>query len=103
MSNAVKSGVEELVSIELKSANEKFPPFHSDHEGYAVILEEVDELSEEFNIIKNHLGHAWMAVKATAPNSAAEHISAIEIAAIYAACEAIQVAAMCRKFIGAKQ
>ena len=34
----------ELVSIELARAREKFPRFNSAHEGYAVILEEMDEL-----------------------------------------------------------
>lgn len=35
------------VSNELLVAQRKFPPFHSLHEGYAVILEEVDELWDE--------------------------------------------------------
>lgn len=32
---------------ELKSASAKFPPFHTAHEGYAVLLEEVEELWTE--------------------------------------------------------
>lgn len=32
------------VLAELARANAKFPPFSSSHEGYAVILEELDEL-----------------------------------------------------------
>ena len=39
-----------LIEAELKSAYSKFPPFKSSHEGYAVILEELDELWDE---IKN--------------------------------------------------
>jgi hypothetical protein len=35
-----------LAVDELKSAQAKFPPFHSAHEGYAVIKEELDELWE---------------------------------------------------------
>jgi hypothetical protein len=34
------------VSEELRVAQEMFPPFHTAHEGYAVILEELDELWE---------------------------------------------------------
>jgi molybdopterin biosynthesis enzyme len=34
------------VLAELERAQGLFPPFHSAHEGYAVLLEEVDELKE---------------------------------------------------------
>ena len=34
------------ITIELEHAQAKFPPFHTPHEGYAVILEELDELWE---------------------------------------------------------
>lgn len=32
---------------ELRRAEDKFGPFHSAHEGYAILLEEVDELWQE--------------------------------------------------------
>lgn len=35
------------VREEVQRAEAKFPPFNSAHEGYAVILEELDELWEE--------------------------------------------------------
>jgi len=35
------------VRVELRRAREKFPRFNSAHEGYAVILEEMDELWDE--------------------------------------------------------
>lgn len=35
------------IDEELSRAEEKFPPFHSPHEGYAVIAEELDEFWEE--------------------------------------------------------
>jgi hypothetical protein len=37
----------EKVAIELSRAQAKFPPFNSAHEGYAIILEELDELWTE--------------------------------------------------------
>ena len=40
-----------LISEEVDSAMKKFPLFNSSHEGYAVILEEMDELWDE---IKNN-------------------------------------------------
>lgn len=35
-----------LVRTEYLSAKEKFPTFYSDHDGYAIIKEELDELWE---------------------------------------------------------
>lgn len=35
------------IADEIKRAQEKFPPFAGAHEGYAVLLEEVDELWHE--------------------------------------------------------
>ena len=43
-----------LVKGELKLAVEKFPPFHSAHEGYAIIREEVDELWEDVKANKGY-------------------------------------------------
>jgi hypothetical protein len=37
----------DLVRNEVERATAKFPPFNSSHEGYAVILEELDELWDE--------------------------------------------------------
>ena len=37
---------------ELQKADNKFPNFHSPHEGYAVILEEVQELWDEVKKVK---------------------------------------------------
>ena len=45
--NVVIAEVEELVQKELESANQKFPMFRSDHEGAAVIFEEIEETESE--------------------------------------------------------
>ena len=42
-----------LMAKEVQRAREKYPAFNSRHEGYAVLLEEVDELWEE--VKKNNL------------------------------------------------
>lgn len=62
----------DLIDDELHSANLKFPLFNSPHEGYAVLLEEVDEL--------------WYEIKSGGSNDRMKE-------------EAIQVAAMAIKFI----
>lgn len=60
-----------LISDEYDSAVKKFPPFNNQHEGFAVIKEELDEL--------------WDRVKNNAPFCAGE--------------EAIQVGAMAVRFL----
>jgi hypothetical protein len=44
------SQVTELVRDEVKGATELYGPFHSAHEGYGVLLEEVDELWTEVKV-----------------------------------------------------
>ena len=95
--NAVENQVRELVKVELAAANERFPQFHSQHEGYAVIKEEVDELKEYTDLINNRMIYLWARVRFN--SSCEEIVSRIYDDAINAACEAIQVAAMCKKFL----
>ena len=40
-------GIIETVKVELEIANKKFPLFNSQHEGFAVLKEEVDELWDD--------------------------------------------------------
>lgn len=95
--NAVENDVRALVDKELAAANKRFPQFHSQHEGYAVIQEEVDELKEDTNRINGRTACLWDMVRFN--NSCEELVSRIYDDAINAACEAIQVAAMCKKFL----
>ena len=97
--NAVENQVRDLVKIELAAANERFPQFHSAHEGYAVILEEMDELKDAVDVADDHLSFAWRYVKGDVTEGVKSHVKYMEAAAIKAACEAIQVAAMCQKFL----
>lgn len=44
--NELRAEVEAAAQAELNRANEKFPLFNSRHEGYAVVLEELEEAKE---------------------------------------------------------
>lgn len=69
--------------------------FHSPHEAYAVILEEDNELYDEFCEIERNLDGYWESVKKDAEDKG--KLLEIEKHAMMATCEAIQVAAMARK------
>lgn len=96
--DAVKKDVEALVQKELDAANKKFPPFHSAHEGYAVLLEETEELDGDNAAIKYDMLCLWNAVKRNNAETALETVLRTYERAVNAAIEAIQVAAMCEKF-----
>ena len=96
--NVVSKDVERLVEKELASANERFPQFHSEHEGWAVIREEVEELRQETDDVEEALNILWGRVRY---NMRANPCFATKIKerAVAAACEAIQVAAMAQKYL----
>lgn len=97
--NAVKEDVIQLVDKELKSANEKFPLFHSAHEGYAVIKEELEESEEQVEWCKEKFGCLWEGVKDDFATYTKQEAKYLKEFAIDAVCELIQVAAMAQKFI----
>ena len=95
--NVVSKDVERLVEKELASANERFPQFHSEHEGWAVMQEEAEELREECDSIEMAMEQIWHRIRDGIPT--AQYVPPVEQYAVAAACEAIQVAAMARKYL----
>lgn len=95
--NAVSEDVEKLVKKELEAANERFPQFHSEHEGWTVMQEEAEELREECDSIEMAMEQFWHRIRDGIPT--ANHVALVEQYAEAAACEAIQVAAMARKYL----
>ena len=95
--NVVSEDVKMLVEKELESANERFPQFHSEHEGWAVMQEEADELLEECYSIEMAMEQLWHRILDGIPT--AQYVPLFEQYAVAAACEAIQVAAMARKYL----
>lgn len=87
------------INEELLEANKKFRAFASTHEGYAVTLEELQELKEDFELVEEQLDRIWQLTKDNADKQAFEEVleEAISDATMLVS-EAIQTAAMLRKF-----
>lgn len=99
MIEVIKTEVERLLTEECERGINKHGSFSSEHEGYAVILEEVQETEQELEEIKRHLNFAWQYIKQDNSKASLELVNLIKKKAIFAACEAIQIAAMGEKFI----
>ena len=95
--NIAKEHVIGLVSMALQHAKENHEDFHSLHEGYAIMLEEIEECRDELQIIQSLNSDLWQAVKDDNAAGAKMEMDEIEEAAVRLASEAIQVAAMARK------
>ena len=99
--DAIKYDVIELVEKELKSANKKFPLFASNHEGYAVIKEEVEEVKVEVVWVKEKLECMWELIKKN--KDVILEAEFLKEFAIQGAVELIQVAAMAQKFMDSER
>ena len=87
--------IEELVQQELKEANEIHPAFASDHEAFAVLLEELEECEEELEACELQLQKIWKQTKNDEDSHA--YYTYLKEHAKRLAAEAIQLAAMADK------
>ena len=95
--NATES-MEQAVCYELRNIIKEHGAFYnSEHEGYAILLEEVEELKESVDIIQRYLSDLWTNIR----NNEIKNINLDGIGnwARSAAEEAIQVAAVSEKFL----
>lgn len=93
--------INEAVIGELSNACKIYgKKYHSLHEGYGVILEEVEEAEKELDYIKNHLSMFWDNVKTDDTELAQANARSVAYDAVQLAKEACQIAAVARKIIG---
>ena len=90
--------INKAVMTETQNAKENYGDrYNSQHEGYAVLLEEVEEAVDDLNYIKNNVGVLWHSIK-TNDLKDTTLLTDIEGTAQMLALEAVQIAAVCAKF-----
>lgn len=98
MMKKLKNEVEKAVAFELSEANRNYPLFASRHEGLAVIAEEVFEAAKEATDLADEYEILRYNVFGDEDDSLSGNIEKMRKHAVFLACEAIQVAAMCDKW-----
>ena len=96
--------VNELIQAEYKNACEQFgDKFHSLHEGYAVLLEEVEETEEEINDMSRWIAELWSMIKNDDSEDIESQLEWIEVSIINAIEELAQAGAVVRKILTTRE
>lgn len=93
--------VQFLVGQEYDRSSSEFGIIHhSNHEAYAVLMEEIEEAADEHTLVDADLPRLWNLIKRNASSDdMCKALKSIQTHATLAACEFIQVAAMAKKAI----
>ena len=96
-SEVARLHINKAVMTETENAKKNYGDrYNSPHEGYAVLLEEVEEAVDDLTCIKNNLAVLWQSIKTNDLDSTT--LTDIEGTAQLLALEAVQIAAVCTKF-----
>ena len=94
--------INEAVMLELLNACKTYGAnYNSYHEAYAILKEEVEEAEADIKTINDYLGSIWEEVKTDDPEALRADAMVITRYAVELAKEAVQIAAVTRKIIGA--
>ena len=91
------------VAKEKESAIKNHGYFHSDHEFWAVLCEEAEELQEDSTYITGIVRRLWNSVRGDSMFNNIDTLNTIRENAIEAACEAVQVAAVIDKYLQGRE
>ena len=90
--------IEQLINAEAQKASEKHPDFQSAHHGYAVILEEFEELKVCEHRLNEQLKALWKTTKEDRFAHQNDILNQMEFVIIALIKEAIQIGAMVRRY-----
>ena len=92
--------ISNLANEEKVFAIDKYPQFHSTHEAYAVMLEELEETIEALEIVKNNIEVLWKMTRRNYPNEQVkQQLEKIAFECKQLSSESIQVYAVALKAI----
>lgn len=101
MMDHILTSVDALAEMERRRIVSKYGAgYHSLHEGYAVLLEEVEEAEEDMLQVRDALNRAWECVRADNDSTALAFVHRAEIYARELAAEAVQVMAVAQRMRG---
>lgn len=91
--------IKALTALELREANAEHPQFASAHEGYAVLMEEIEEAAEALEEMRAMQKILWRHIRGDNAMMAKSFAGRAGAAAAELAAEAVQCAAMAQKLI----
>jgi hypothetical protein len=91
--------INQAVAYELQNiVKEHGAVYASEHEGYAVLKEEIEEAAECLDVVNKNLAYVWALIKGNHIKKSYASIEETKQYAIALAEEATQVAAVCERF-----
>lgn len=91
----LKLELSDLASVEMTNAIRNHGHFKNEHEGSSVLFEEIEEVVEAVDLVREEYRLLWKCVRDNA--SVVERAKLLEIEALAMAYEALQVVAVARK------
>lgn len=96
-----KESIDQAVCYELQNIVKEYgPTYHSTHEGYAVLKEEVEEAAEDMKQMEQKLEHLWETIKINF--SVDDELTRLKAVAVALAGEAVQCAAALGKLFSGR-
>lgn len=95
--------IEDIAQDELERANKTYPLFHSLHEGYAVLQEEIDEVIDNNTFAMKEKAEMWNSIKDNDSQNSVIHAKDMKYYLLQATAEMIQCVAMCQKIIDSEE
>ena len=91
--------IDKAVAYELQNIIKDHGAFYeSEHEGYAVLKEEIEEAADDLEQLNKDLAYLWALIKKNHIKKGGGAISEARDYAVLLAQEAVQVAAVCERF-----